>query len=315
MLNHLRARALDGMEVVEEGRYRRTLTHEGLYGTVTVGQSPHRHCLEATIHFPSVRAFQPLVACIRQQFDLGADVDTIAAHLSKDRSLAPLIAAQPGLRVPGSWDGFELAVRAVLGQQVTVEAARQLGSKMVALCGDPLPEASDARLTRAFPSAHCLANADLSRIGMPAARRATVKALAHAACANPRLFVPGGPMEERLTQLRAIPGIGAWTAEYIALRALREPDAFPARDLGILRGAAQLGLGTFTAVQLLQRAEVWRPWRAYAAQYLWTVGNRSRLMKKELGHVLSPSAYQGNAGDSDRNIGRDLRRNGTVASG
>ena len=285
MLNHLRARALDGMEVVEEGRYRRTMTREGLYGTVTVEQAPDRHCLVVTIQFPSVRAFQPVAACIRHQFDLGADVDTIAAHLSKDRFLAPLIAAQPGRRVPGSWDGFELAVRAVLGQQVRVEAARQLGSKLVALCGDPLPDASDARLTRAFPSAHSLATADLSRIGMPAARRAAVKALAQAACANPRLFVPGGSMEERLAQLRAIAGIGEWTADYIALRALREPDAFPARDLGMLRGAAQLGLGTFTALQLLRRAEVWRPWRAYAAQYLWTAGNRSRTMNKEVGHV------------------------------
>jgi AraC family transcriptional regulator of adaptative response / DNA-3-methyladenine glycosylase II len=113
MLNHLRARALDGMEVVEEGRYRRTITHEGLYGTVTVEPAPDRHCLVATIQFPSVRAFQPVAACIRHQFDLAADADTIAAHLSKDRFLAPLIAAQPGLRVPGSWDGFELAVRAV----------------------------------------------------------------------------------------------------------------------------------------------------------------------------------------------------------
>ena len=92
-------------------------------------------------------------------------------------------------------------------------------------------------------------------------------------------------MEERLAQLRAIAGIGEWTADYIALRALREPDAFPARDLGMLRGAAQLGLGTFTALQLLRRAEVWRPWRAYAAQYLWTAGNRSRTMNKEVGHV------------------------------
>ena len=313
MLHHLRARALDRMEAVEEGFYRRTVTHHGHYGTVTVAHAPEQHSLVATIQFPSIRALQAIVTCIRHQFDLGADVDGISAHLSKDRALAPLIAAQPGLRAPGCWDGFELAVRAVLGQQITVEAARRLGSKLVALCGNPLPGSGDARLTRSFPSAHRLATADLSPIGMPAARRATVKALAQAACANPRLFVPNGSIEDSRAQLRAIPGIGEWTTEYIALRALREPDAFPSRDLGILRGAARLGLGTLSALQLLQRAELWRPWRAYAAQYLWMAGNCSRTMNREVGHVLYPLAFQGNAGDSDRTIGRDLRRNGSLA--
>ena len=130
----------------------------------------------------------------------------------------------------------------------------------------------DSRLTRTFPTARSLATADLSRLGMPASRRATITALAHAATINPGLFTPGGSVEERLAQLRAIPGIGAWTADYIALRAFHEPDAFPATDLGLLRGARQLdGGGPRTASHLLQRAEAWRPWRAYAAQYLWTV--------------------------------------------
>jgi AraC family transcriptional regulator of adaptative response / DNA-3-methyladenine glycosylase II len=285
MLDYLRERALDGLEVIEDGVYRRTVTHEGLHGTVAVMHAPDRHGLLVTIQFPSVRALQWIVTCLRHQFDLVADLDIITTHLSKDQPLARLIDSRPGLRTPGCWDGFELAIRAVLGQQVTVEAARRLGSKLVALYGDPLRHAGDARLSRTFPPAGCLAAADLSRIGMPAARRATVKALAQATVANPRLFTPLWSIEESIAQLRAIRGIGEWTAQYIALRALREPDAFPATDLGILRGAAQLGGIAPTAPQLLQRAEAWRPWRGYAAQHLWTVGNNSPHTGTEVGHV------------------------------
>jgi len=137
-------------------------------------------------------------------------------------------------------------------------------------------------LARTFPCARCLATADLSAIGMPVSRKATLKALAQAAVANPRLFEPGSAsspgstgsissIEEHIAQLRAIRGIGEWTAQYIALRALREPDAFPATDIGILRGAASLDGASLTAQQLIQRADAWRPWRSYAAQYLWTV--------------------------------------------
>ena len=278
MLAYLSARAIDGMENVEHGIYRRTVSHEEAYGTVEVAHAPDRHALMATIRFPCVRALQSIVTCVRHLFDVEADVNTITSHLAKDQALAPLIASRPGLRTPGCWDGFELAVRAVLGQQISVEAARQLGSKLVLLCGDPVRNASDSRLARIFPSARCVATVDLSRIGMPKARRATLKALAQAAVANPRLFTPLGSIEDSIARLRAIRGIGEWTAQYIALRALREPDAFPATDIGILRGAACLDGVLVTAPQLIQRAESWRPWRAYAAQYLWTAGS-SKLQK------------------------------------
>lgn len=272
MLQYLRARAIDGLEVVENGLYHRSIMHEEMAGSITIQHRPDRASLLATISFPSVRALQSIVSRIRHQFDVGADVDAIAAHLLKDDALAPRIAARPGLRVPGCWDGFELAVRAVLGQQISVSAARRLGGSLVELCGDPLPNSGDTRITRTFPTARCLATADLGRLGMPASRRATITALAQAAATNPELLAPGGSIEERLGQLRAIPGIGTWTADYIALRAFHEPDGFPATDLGLLRGASQLrGGGPRTASHLLQRAEAWRPWRAYAAQYLWTV--------------------------------------------
>ena len=285
MLAYLRARAIDGVEVVENGIYRRTVSYEGEHGLVAVAHAPDRNALIATIRFPSVRALQSIVASVRHQFDVGADVEAIAAHLAKDKTLAPLIALRPGLRTPGCWDGFELAVRAVLGQQITVEGARQLASKLVLLCGDPVGDASDPRLTRTFPTARCLATADLGTIGMPKARRATLKALAQAALANPRLFKPLGSIDESLAQLRAIPGIGEWTAQYIALRALREPDAFPATDLGILQGAASLDGLVPTAPQLIRRAEAWRPWRAYAAQYLWTVNGKKIHTRREACHA------------------------------
>ena len=156
---------------------------------------------------------------------------------------------------------------------------------MVALFGDPIPHAADARVTHTFPSAQRLATADLNPTGMPATRRATVKALARAAADNPRLFLPGKSIDGTLAQLRSIHGIGTWTAQYIALRALREPDAFPATDLGLLRGAAQLGGVVTTASQLLHRAEAWRPWRAYAAQYLWIAGSHINHAHQEECHV------------------------------
>ncbi|MCC2640001.1 MAG: putative ada regulatory protein [Nitrospira sp.] len=285
MLDYLGARAIDGLEVVENGIYRRVVSYEGAHGAVAIAHVPGRHALLVTIQFPSIRALQVIVTCVRHLFDVGADVDMITAHLSKDLTLAPLIASRPGLRAPGCWDGFELAVRAVLGQQVTVEGARRLGNKLILLCGDPVPNAVDARLARTFPSAGCLARVDLSSIGMPASRRATVNALAQAAVANPRLFTPLDSIEDRIAQLRAIRGIGEWTAQYIALRAMREPDAFPATDLGILRGAAHLGGVAPTALQLLQRAEAWRPWRAYAAQHLWAAGSHNAHTGREVNHA------------------------------
>jgi AraC family transcriptional regulator of adaptative response / DNA-3-methyladenine glycosylase II len=208
---------------------------------------------------------------VRRQFDLGADIETIGAHLSSDPLLAPLVARQPGLRAPGGWDGFELAVRAILGQQVTVSAARRLAGQLVALHGKLVPKEHRCHpgLSRVFPRAERLAKADLSGLGMPGARRAALKALAEAAAADPNLFRPLRSAEETIGRLRSIRGVGEWTAQYIALRALRESDAFPASDIGLLRGAAAIDGTRPTPAGLVRRAESWRPWRAYAAQHLW----------------------------------------------
>ena len=271
MLAYLAARAIAGVECVERGAYRRTAIVDGVCGTVEVANAPGRNSLQVTVRVSGVRALPAIVARVRRAFDLHADITSIGSHLARDPSLAPLVAQRPGLRAPGAWNGFELAVRAVLSQQITVEAARRLASKLVVICGTPLPAESrhDPRLTSVFPSADCLANADLTTLGMPTPRRAALQALARAALAEPQLLDSHGTQKDVLARLRSIPGIGAWTAEYIALRAWREPDAFPASDVGLLRGAAGLMGVRPTPAGLLDRAELWRPWRAYAAQHLW----------------------------------------------
>lgn len=271
MLQYLDARAIDGLEEVAGGVYRRTVAQDGRLGTVEVRHEPARISLAVTIRFPRVRALPAVLARVRRVFDVGADIETIGAHLSRDPFLAPLVALRPGLRAPGGWDGFELAVRAILGQQVSLLAARRLAGQLVAMCGEALSEADGLcrGLSHAFPSPERVASAALGALGMPAARRAALKAIAEAAIADRHLFRPRGTVDEAVARLRAIPGVGEWTAQYIALRALREPDAFPASDVGLLRAAAGGAGARPRPADLLRRAEAWRPWRAYAAQHLW----------------------------------------------
>ncbi len=269
MLGFFEARAIEGVELVDGGRYRRVVSHGGQLGTVEVRHEPARRALVAKIQFPCVRAIPVIVSRLRTVFDVNADIGRIGEHLARDPSLAALIAERPGLHSPGGWSGFELAVRAILGQQISVAGARQLAAKLVRLCSRPWTGAADNGLTHAFPTAAEVTAADLSTLGMPASRRSAVKALAQAAVEQPRLFEPVGSVEEIVTKLRSIQGVGEWTAQYIALRALRETDAFPASDVGLLRGAAKMRRTPVSVEQLLAHAEAWRPWRAYAAQHLW----------------------------------------------
>jgi AraC family transcriptional regulator of adaptative response / DNA-3-methyladenine glycosylase II len=173
--------------------------------------------------------------------------------------------------VPGAWDPFELAVRAVLGQQITVTAARQLAANFVAAHGEPLASGPDNGLTTVFPRPERVATAHLA-LPMPRARIATLRGIAAAVVADPKLLGGDGDLDAKLARLRALPGIGEWTAHYIAMRALREPDAFPAADIGLLRAMTGRGGARPTPAALLARAERWRPWRAYAAQHLWSSG-------------------------------------------
>jgi len=267
MLAFLRARAIPGVETVSEDGYARTIEIGGAHGIVAVRPSA-RNALRAAIQFPQLSALPTIVARLRRVFDLIADPEVIGAHLSEDPALAPLVAARPGLRVAGAWDGFELAVRALLGQQITVTAARGLAGRLVATYGKPLAGGAEG-LSHVFPGAERLVDADLSTLGLTRARAAALGSLARAVVADPQIFGPRRSLEEAIVKLRALPGVGEWTAQYIAMREMREPDAFPAADIGLMRAMADRKGRRPTPGALLARAERWRPWRAYAAQHLW----------------------------------------------
>ncbi len=270
MLAFLRARAIPGLEAMSNDGYARTIEIAGAHGTVSV-RPAEGNTLRAAIQFPRLSALPAIVARLRRVFDLAADPGVIGAHLAEDPVLAPLVAARPGLRVPGAWDGFELAVRAVLGQQITVTAAVRLAAKLVVTYGEPLASAGLGRdgLTHVFPCPERLAGADLSTLGMPKARAAALASVARAVVADPHIFGSKQSLDEAIRQLRALPGVGEWTAQYIAMRELREPDAFPAADIGLMRAMIDGNGHRPSPRELLARAEPWRPWRAYAAQHLW----------------------------------------------
>jgi len=270
MIRFLSDRAIPGVERVEPKRYARTLAVDGARGVVIV--TPRKDgALSAEIRFPKMKALPAVIARIRRVFDLSADPTLIGAHLSQDPALAPLVAARPGLRAPGAWDGFELAVRAILGQQITVTAARGLAAKLVAAYGEPIddPAAAELGLTCVFPSPDRLVGQDIAALGMPKARGAALEALARTVAADPTIFTPRADLESAIAALKALPGVGEWTAQYIALRELREPDAFPQADIGLMRAMADEAGVRPTADRLLARSAAWKPWRAYAAQHLW----------------------------------------------
>ncbi len=272
MLEFLRARAIPGVEHVADNSYARTFSLDGAQGTVRVCPA-QANALRAQIRTSKLSILPGIIARLRRVFDLAADPLAISAHLAADPSLAPLISKRPGLRVPGAWEGFELATRAVLGQQITVAGAIRLAGRMVALYGEPMRD-PEGELTRVFPEPAVLAKARLTALGMPASRAETLSAIAAAVVADPDLLGAHLGLEEAIKRLRSIRGVGEWTAQYIALRQLREPDAFPAADIGLLRAFAD-GQGRRPAAsELLEKAEKWRPWRAYAAQHLWTSAAR-----------------------------------------
>jgi 3-methyladenine DNA glycosylase/8-oxoguanine DNA glycosylase len=210
---------------------------------------------------------------LRACFDLRADPHSIAAELGRDPRLARRLAREPGLRVPGCFDGFELAVRVVLGQQVSLAAATRLAGRLVENFGKPLRLATaDSQLGWVFPAPEALVEADAAALRIPAARAGAIRALARAVVRGDVQLAPCADPEAEREALQALPGIGPWTAEVIAMRALGEPDAFPAGDLGIRRALGEPG-APVSAKQAETLAEAWRPWRSYAALLLWSVPN------------------------------------------
>lgn len=284
----LAGRAIPGVEVVTQSRYARTLAVGGRLGVVAVEPARDRDALAVSVRFTDMTVLPAVIARVRRVFDLTADPLAIGAHLSADPDLAPLIAARPGLRAPGAWDGFELAVRAILGQQITVSAATRLAGRIVGAYGEPLAaEFAEPGLTHVFPKPERLVGADIAALGMPRARGHALERLAAAACADAGLFTPMGELEAQVARLKALPGIGEWTAQYIALRELREPDAFPHGDVALVRALERLTGERPGFPELSRRAERWRPWRAYAALHLWAADAASAPPKttKERKHA------------------------------
>jgi AraC family transcriptional regulator, regulatory protein of adaptative response / DNA-3-methyladenine glycosylase II len=237
----------------------------GSQGFFEVSLDQASYSLAVRVQFPDPGALFFIIERIRSMFDLNADWPAIVRSLKTDPVLRDRIESHPGLRVAGCWNGFELAVRAILGQQITVKGATELAGRLVKAFGQPFPAADN--LTHLFPSPELLADANVASIGLPKARAETIRALARAVGAGQISFERVVDSAAFLDRLRQIPGIGKWTAQYVAMRALGEPDAFPAGDVGLMR-ALRLG----NAGQLEPRAEAWRPWRAYAAMYLWSAG-------------------------------------------
>ncbi len=285
ILAFLAARAIPGVEEVVSRVYRRSFEHEGKHGILEVRHEGHARSLEVRIRFSEALSLLPIVTRLRGMFDLNADVTVIAGHLGRDPLLAPLVRKYPAPRVAGAWDGFELAVRAILGQQVTLAAASTLAGRLALAFGERLTIADAGGLTVVFPPAHALAQAHLA--GMPQARARAIRALAQAVVSG-RIGLAGTD-EASLDALARIPGIGDWTAQYIAMRALRQPDAFPAGDLVLRRMA---GEGRLLAPGALrERAERWRPWRAYAAIYLWrAAADAAKIARLEVVRRSSPTA-------------------------
>jgi AraC family transcriptional regulator, regulatory protein of adaptative response / DNA-3-methyladenine glycosylase II len=280
VIRFLGARAIPGVETVTGDIYRRVIQIGEAIGWIEVAHRPAQTALLTTVHFPRLDALAAIIARVRRLFDLAADPTAIAAELRHDAMLAPLVAARPGLRVPGGWDGFEIAVRAVLGQQITVSAARRLAGKLAVSFGDPVPgDAPAAGLTHAFPRPERVDAEGIAALGMPKARAASIAGLARAVCCDPRLFDLRQDLENAIARLVELPGIGEWTAQYIAMRGLHESDAFPAADIGLIRAFGDATGRRPSAAELLERAEGWRPWRAYAALHLWTADSARPLTR------------------------------------
>lgn len=269
MIHFLEARTIDGLEIVSHDTYSRVIELRDATGLITVANAPDQSALRVAVRFPRLDLLPAIIARIRRMFDLSAEPGPIASALSSDPVLEPLVSGRPGLRLPGGWDGFEIAVRAVLGQQITLRAATRLASRVVSKLGTPVTDNIDIPgLTYAFPRPERFNLNTLAGLGIPKARSIAVASIADALRSGAHLFDPPRDLAEAVASLRTLPGIGEWTAQYIAMRALGETDAFLAGDVAVQR---KFGLRErrLTASELLVRAERWRPWRAYAVLHLW----------------------------------------------
>lgn len=270
LLEFFSGRATPGVELVTNGRYLRTVRVGGRAGILDVQETDGS--LSLTVHGIGTDTLFSVVQRTRSLFDLDAPIDDIAATLNRDRTLRAWMKHNPGLRVPGAWDGFELTVRAVLGQQVSVKAATTFAGRIAERYGETMDVAVDGLVdspTRLFPEPGRLARARLENLGVIRSRAQTIRDIAKAVDRGELTFDAGQSADEFRSALVSIKGVGDWTAEYVAMRALKNPDAFPASDLGLLRAFDTQNGSRMRPADLTAMAENWRPWRAYAALLIW----------------------------------------------
>lgn len=269
-LGYLAGRAIPGVEVVDGERYRRVVQFGDRVGTIAVSPRAGKDRLELHVDADLAPYLAQIVERVRRMFDVYADPEAIATSLSKDPTLKPLLRKRPGLRLPGAWCPFELTVRAILGQQISVKGATTLSGKLVRKYGTPLEEPRAEGLTHAFPTADRLSRGKLYTLGMPKKRGLALQGLSKAVATGELPLSASQAPDALYEQLVAMPGIGPWTAQYVLMRGLSIPDAFPIDDLGLINALEALEGERYKGKRLMERAEAWRPWRSYATLHLWT---------------------------------------------
>ena len=260
LLHFLERRLYAGVEAIVDSAYLRTVSIGGHTGWIRVRPSARHHALSVEVSPELGRVIPSVLTRVRRLFDLGAEPDRIAQRLGK------LAAMCPGLRMPGAFDGYEVAIRAVLGQQISVKGATTIAGRFAAAFGEPA-DTPFAELSLLMPTAQRVSGvspAAMAKIGVTSARANTLLGVSRAMAQNPNLLEPGADVEQAIARLKTLPGIGEWTAQYLAMRAFAWPDAFPATDLGIRKA-----LGLEDERKIIAHAQIWRPWRGYATMHLW----------------------------------------------
>lgn len=286
LLAYLKDKQTRGVEVLENNKYWRSIrletigskgTNREITGFLSVTPARKKNHLELKLYLDDTTQLMTIVQRVRRIFDLEADPLSIMSHLGKDPALAPIIPEFPGLRITGGWDNGEIAIRTIIGQHVSIQAANTITARLVQRCGTPVLSSPVPGITHLFPTAKAIAEADLSNLGIPTKRAEAISTLAEKlASGEINLEQVTNPAELK-KHLLALPGIGKWTVEYMSMRALKEPDAFPATDLGLkreLEDMKDLPLENYTEGK---RPDTWQPWRAYAAMYLWKRYSRNVL--------------------------------------
>ncbi|WP_321392397.1 DNA-3-methyladenine glycosylase 2 family protein [Emcibacter sp.] len=266
--NYFKGRTLKNIENITDTSYQRSFELNGRGGYFTAKHLPDQSAFRISIFYPEISHLAPIVGRIRQLFDLDCNIQSVNDYLRQDPRLDDTVSRNPGIRIPGCWDPFELSIRAILGQQVSVEGGTTLTSRLVRKLGRPLVGAP-ANLSLIFPRPEDVAGADLSDIGIPKSRQDVLKLFSAKVADDPDFLFRPSQLDELIQSLCALKGIGPWTANYIAMRGLREPDAFPVSDLGLIK-ALDLQESKKARLEMLQIAENWRPFRAYATMYLWS---------------------------------------------